>query len=137
MNGAVTVTGFIVHSFTRTIKGVSTLCLVGRCSDRRTFAVLLTGVRPSFLIRRSDLERIETSEVPPPDETAEPALRTFDGERCVELRFGSETGAQRAADALRRLGIRTYEADIDTIDRYLMDRAIHGAVTISGTAQAG
>ncbi len=131
-----TAVGFIVHSFTRTIRGVSTLCLVGRCADHRTFAVLLTSVRPSFRIRATDLARVRDSELHT-FETAESALRTLDGESCVELSFNTESLAQAAADGLRQLGVRTYEADVDTVDAYLMNRGIHGSMTISGASQPG
>lgn len=131
-----TVTGFIVHSFTRTIRGISTLCLVGRCADHRNFAVLLTNVRPAFRVRKSDLPRVRESGFSV-QEVAETGLCTLDGESCAELRFNAESRARAAADGLRRLGVRTYEADVDTVDSYLMDRGIHGSMTISGSSQPG
>ncbi|HUX14320.1 MAG TPA: 3'-5' exonuclease, partial [Spirochaetia bacterium] len=130
------VTGFIVHSFTRSIRGVSTICLVGRCDDHRTFAVLLTNVRPGFFVRKSDLPRARevahAAEIGP-----DAQVRTIDGEPCARLRFATDRDSQGSSAQLRRAGVRTYEADIDTTDALLMDHAIHGSLTITGVPQPG
>ncbi len=127
------VTGFVVHAFVQAAGGASRLALLGRLDDGRTFAAVLEPYRPGFFVRASDRERLASSglEVSPTDRT------TIDGEDVVRAAFGS-VRELRAADAeLRRAGVRTYEADVNAVDPPLLDRHVHGSLTITGTPVAG
>ena len=122
----------------RTIRGKSTLCLVGRSADHLTFALLVSEVTAGFSIRTSDLSAA-LSALPGLANCARADIgrTTIDGEPCVRFALETDRAARDSADRLRRSGIRTYEADIDTVDAYLMDHGIHGSLTIRGEYRAG
>ncbi|MFW5688615.1 MAG: DNA polymerase II, partial [Spirochaetota bacterium] len=62
---------------------------------------------------------------------------TIDGEPVVRVTSDSVRELRRRAEELRRNGVRTYEADLNPVDPPLLDRHIHGSVTITGTAVPG
>lgn len=68
-----------------------------------------------------------------PVKTEDTALKTLEQHKVVLLRSPNE----RVQSALRRLaldaGITLHEADVKTIDRFLMERFAYGAVAYSGT----
>jgi len=129
--------GFVVHSFTRTVEGTTQVCLIGRLSDGRSFAAVITGVEPTLYVRASGEVRAAAvaGSLGAPLETS--GMRTMDGEQCLALRCPTPVTLNRLAEALARAEIRTYEADLRTHDRFLMDRKVHGSLTLTGEIQKG
>lgn len=126
------------------------MCLVGRLDDGHTFAFMDDTVIPSLYVRSSELPAarsvIAGAELPPKLRASvttaerpenEPQMTTMDGESAVRIEVTTERALSVVNDALRRGGVRTYEADIDVVDRYLMDRGIHGAIRITGEPRTG
>jgi DNA polymerase-2 len=63
-------------------------------------------------------------------------LRTLSGERVDGLYFRQQRHLQEGRDHLRTRDIKLYESDIKPGDRYLMERFITGACSLSGEAIA-
>jgi len=129
--------GFVVHSFTRTAKGATQVCLIGRLSDGRSFAAVIPGVEPTLHVRASDKERAAAVATPLGASLRPSEMRTMDGEQCLALPCPTPTALNRLAEALAREEVRTYEADLRTHDLFLMDRGVHGSLTLTGEIQKG
>ncbi len=127
--------GFIVHSFTRTVRGATQICLVGRLASGDTFAAIVTSARPRLFIRESEGDRARA--LPLGADLAPSGMRTMDGEPCFEARFSTPGGLARAQGLLDSLGLRTYEADMRPQESFLMDRHIHGSLSIRGASRPG
>lgn len=127
------VTGFIVHAFVQNAGGGSRLALLGRLDDGRTFAAVLEPYQPSFYVRESDRERLARRGCG----LAATDRTTIDGEPVVRAAFDSVRELRIADAELRRAGVRTYEADLNAADPPLLDRHVHGSVTLTGTPVAG
>ncbi len=129
--------GFVVHSFTRTVKGTTQVCLIGRLSDGRSFAAVIPGVKPALHVRASDQARAASVAESLGASLGPSGMRTMDGEQCLSLRCPTPSALSRLAEALGRAEVRTYEADLRAHDLFLMDRAVHGSLTLTGEVQRG
>ncbi|MFW6293021.1 MAG: hypothetical protein ACOC7V_11970, partial [Spirochaetota bacterium] len=149
----ITVKGFIVHSLVQaTGRGpqrVSRLALLGRLEDGRTFAAVISPYRPFFFVRASDASALSavagivtTGETPETPRTRGSGTggvsrtagrRTMDGEEVVRVECGTIADLRQTDRDLRARAIRTYEADLSPVDAPLIERHIHGGLSITGT----
>jgi DNA polymerase-2 len=129
--------GFIVHAWSRTRGGRTSLYLVGRLADGRTFAVIERRHRPFFFLRRSDQEAAVRLLGPEGVQAQECARRTMDGEPCLKLLFPTSEMRQSAREALEAGGVRTYEADLRLADQFRLEQEIHGSVRMRGENRPG
>jgi len=58
------------------------------------------------------------------------ALKSFDQHTVTAFYFGSQQQLRSASTLLKESGIEPLEADVRTVDRYLMERFITGAMTV-------
>ncbi len=139
------VRGFVVHSTAMPGharspgRAEARLALLGRTDDGRTFAVLLDPYHPFFYVRESDRETVTTAGAASmlaggPGPTGR---STIDGEAVLRLEFASPADLRRAEAHLRAGGVRTYEADLNPTDPFMIDRHIHGSLRIKGQAGPG
>ncbi len=129
--------GFIVHAFHQTRGNKSRICLLGRFEDHSTFAVIDDSIVPHFYIRTSDTEKAKKT-IPNDNITFSPSkFFTMDKDECVKISASSVLKLDKLRDILYQKDIRTYEADIKYIDQYLLDKKIHGSVTITGANTKG
>jgi len=63
--------------------------------------------------------------------TRQLTLKSFSQEAVSAFYFSSQHNLKRAATLLQESGIPPLEADVRTVDRYLMERFITGAITVS------
>jgi DNA polymerase II len=128
-------TGFIVHPTEHTRSGRTEIHLVGRLAGGETFAIIERRRRPFFYVRQGDEEgtraRAAGAELVSTEKT------TMDGTPVLLVETPATAAAQRLRDALHAAGIRTYEADMKLSAQYLMDRRIHGGVSIEGRWRPG
>lgn len=131
--------GYILHATERTRAGRTELNLVGRLESGETFAVVDSRVRPFFYMRTADLAQAEAAAAGSgQDVTFVPSDRTtMDGAEIVRLETPATAAGQRVRDALHRVGVRTYEADMKLSSQVLMDLRIHGAAKIEGEWRKG
>ena len=59
-------------------------------------------------------------------------LKSFQGREVDGLYFDTYLEAVRARGELEKLGVRTYENDVRTDERFLMERFINGSVEVNG-----
>jgi len=62
-------------------------------------------------------------------------LRDFEQRKAVGVYFDQYRDARRAADELREHGLEPLEADINPADRFLMERFVCGAASLSGSVR--
>jgi DNA polymerase II len=131
--------GFIVQAAERTVGGRTEVDIFGRLESGETFAVVERRRRPLFHVRESDLAAARQVLASYTMDAALSAgeLRTMDGERTVRVEMASLPSLQKMRDALHRAGVRTYEADVKPSARLLMDRRIHGALSVAGPWRKG
>ncbi len=120
--------GFILDCFTGTRDGHAVVYAIGRLSTGETFGIVDDRRKPTLYVRASDFRRVP--------EAVPTQLATMDGEAVFALRTADVRGRRRAADALHRDGIRTYEGDIDFAHAYLMENGLRGSVQIEGAWRA-
>ena len=63
---------------------------------------------------------------------AQSPLQDFQHQQIIVLYFDSPRGLYEARDILTARGVIVYEADVRSVDRYLMERFITGGITIAG-----
>jgi DNA polymerase II len=126
-------TGFIVHPSEHTRAGRTELHLLGKLGGGETFAIIERRLRPFFYIRRDDEEKARAAGA----EGRAAGRTTMDGSPVMIVESAATAASQRLRDALHAAGIRTYEADMKLSAQYLMDRRIHGAVSIEGAWRPG
>ena len=110
--------------------------LVGRHEDGSTFACVDDSYVPSFWIRASDKGAAEGVVSGCRFVFEEPPVYTMDGGECVRLE-GPCQALDRAASTLSRHGIRTYEADFNPADSYLLRLGTSGPIEIDGERESG
>ena len=133
--------GFIVHSFIQEKPRHPRICLVGRLTNGRVFAVIEDRVQPGFYTRESEAGRAHsaigesgaTLQISP----IKTPIKTMDGEPCFWVGFDNQHDSLRAGRIFEGHAVRTYEADLNLADRYLMEHNIHGSLKILGKPQKG
>ena len=102
--------------------------LYGVLDDGRTFLVRDSREVPRFYVRRCDAQAKELKN----SSVRDSERFTFAGQPVsrVDVRVPQEAPLVR--DALHRVGIETYEADVRFAVRYLIDRRIRGGCRIDG-----
>ena len=120
--------GFILQASYRVVEGHPIVHLYGVLDDGRTFLVRDSREVPRFYVRRSDAQAKELKN----SSVRDSERFTFAGQPVsrVDVRVPQEAPLVR--DALHRVGIETYEADVRFAVRYLIDRRIRGGCRIDG-----
>ncbi len=139
------VRGFVVHSTSMpgrtrpSDRPEARLALLGRTDDGCTFAVLLDPYRPFFYVRESDRDAVSgPATASTPARAPEPTDRsTIDREAVLRVEFASLSDLRRSEADLRARGVRTYEADLNPVDPFMIDRHIHGSLRITGHPAPG
>ena len=129
--------GFLIHVFHQQRNDRFLILGIGRDEQGGTFGFVDDRFRPGFFIRHSDLDRSTSCLNDPTINTIEHTHRAMDREPVVEVVSHRLNVLRRASEALAKAGIRTYEADLSPIRRYLIDRKIRRGIKITGTSRIG
>ncbi len=137
--GASSDRGFIVQASERTVGGRTEIDLFGRLETGETFVVVERRRRPHFHVRETDLAaaREVLANYTMDYSLTSDERRTMDGEQAIRVELASTASAQKLRDAIHRVGVRTYEADVKPSTQLLMDARIHGALAIDGPWRKG
>jgi DNA polymerase II len=129
--------GFILQGAERSRSGHTELHYIGRLGTGETFAVVERREVPRFHIRESDVDQARAllaAERAVRFTTVD--MRTMDGAPVARVEVGAGA-VPRDRDILHQSGIRTYEADMRLPSLFLMDRHVHGCVSIEGAWRPG
>ena len=127
-----TVKAFILTGEWQDINGKNVLKFMGVTENSLPVEVLITNVRPVFFIQRSDAD----PGIMAPHKRKPVKLKNFAGEDVDAVYFNSERDLRKAAEELDKKGLRNYEADVDPVRRYLMERFLNAQIKITGKASS-
>jgi len=120
--------GFIVDATYRIKDERAYVCLFGRLENGESF-LTVNYFRPYFFILKKDLKkanRIENFEYEEGD------FKNFDGKEVVKIMVDIPKDVVGLRKSFDEEGIRTFEADIRFVRRFLIDNDIQGYVEIDG-----
>jgi DNA polymerase-2 len=122
-------TGLILHPTYRIRGGGPIVQLYGRLADGRPFLVEDDRFRPYFFVRTQDKPLLDCG---PEAQLRDTELQTLEGELVTRITLPLPGAVAPLRDHLINRGVRCFEADIRFQYRYLMDHALHTAITIGG-----
>lgn len=91
--------------------------------EQGPFEVLISGQKPLFFIEKG----AQIPELPHGGERRNLGLKTFGGSQVDALYFLTQKSLNEFKDKLYQLGVRTFEADVRSHERFLMERFIFGS----------
>lgn len=121
---------FILTAENKDTRGKNEIRIIGKSARDGAVEVVIDNSNPVFFIEREshiDLPGVQFSR-------KEIGMKSFSGELLDAVYFRTRNDMQAAAEALRAKQIRTYEADIDPVKRYLMERFINCQMSVEGEA---
>lgn len=126
--------GFLLQATYRLLAGRPVVHLYGRLESGKPFLVLDRRERPCFFVREIDADRARQLDAAP----LLPADRiTFAGEPVVRVEVPLPAAVIPLWDRLNAADIPCYEADVRFVQRYLLERGLRGAFTITGAPRRG
>ncbi len=126
--------GFILHPTYFIERGRPVVHLFGRLETGETMVVRDDRTRPHFFVRTRELPaagRVLSLSV------QETVWTTPSGEPVSRVFASVPPEIPRLRDSLEGVGIRTYEADIPFVTRFLIEAGIRGAAAIEGPFRPG
>lgn len=118
---------FILTGESQDIRGRNILRFVGNSDDLGTVELIFFN-KPVFFVE--DISDISNLTVPYIRKEVE--LKNFDEKVVDALYFNTQRDLKTAAEELEKMGIRTFESDIDPARRFLMERFINAQVKVEG-----
>ncbi len=119
--------GFILTSRSEDINSKHYIFFYG-ISSHGPFEIIISDSRPLFFIEK---EATLPSGLPTCQRKAL-KLKSFQGKPVDALYFNTLKDFQEAKDSFHQNGLRTFEADVRTPERYLMERFIYGSIEFFG-----
>ena len=120
---------FLLTTSYRDLDGRLEITLDAATDEGRPLVAVIDNFRPAFFVPRAT-----------PAETTQGCaerkslpLRTMDGGDVDCVYFATQAAARDAAERLRQAGVRTYEADVSPVLRYLMERQVRGGFVWNST----
>ena len=111
--------------------GKNVIRIYGITPEHGAVKIIVDNVNPVFFICRSAV--LELSGIPNKRKQLE--LKSFDEEPLDAVYFSTQNDLLNAARLCETRGIKTYEADIDPVKRYLMERFINLRLEVTGKYQ--
>ncbi|MBG08788.1 MAG: DNA polymerase II [Halobacteriovoraceae bacterium] len=99
--------------------------------EKGPFEILINNFLPLFFVERN----AAFPDGMPAFKRNPLKLKNFGGQDVDALYFKTQKDLFKAKDALSQAGIRTYEADVRSTERYLMERFIFGQVEVTGKGE--
>ena len=125
--------GFIVYSTYRIHDNKPYVYLFGRLENGESF-LTINEYRPYFFIRQKDLKLVQEKFNLEIEETT---LKNKKGEQVVKIWANIPDEVPELQQNIERQGVKTYEADIPFVRRFLIDCNINSSLEIKGSFEAG
>lgn len=132
--------GFLIQASVRPrsrAAGPPVLQLYGRLAEGQTFLVCEDRESPYFFIRTADAERAGALLRQAGAALAPTTRQTLQGEAVTRVELAVPAALQALSRHLGEAGVATYEADLNPVARYLIDRGVRGSLEIHGPARPG
>jgi len=128
--------GFILQASMRLAAGLPVLLLYGRLLEGETFLVRDDRQRACFYVRTSDGEQL-TKLAGSQAKLARTPRLTLAGEPVSRVELTTPVNAASLVHRLQAAGLPTFEADLNMVTRFLIDRGIRSSVEIHGPVRRG
>lgn len=119
---------FILTSEWRDQKGRNVLVFFGLSNQIGPVQIIIDRIKTVFFIDHG----VSLPQMDIQFERKEVKLKSFSGNDIDAMYFFTNYDLKQAADLLRQNGITTYEADIDPVKRFLMERGINARMRVTG-----
>lgn len=121
---------FLLTGEWRDVNGKNELRFIGKSNEWGPVEIIINDFKPVFFVEKIPQE-IESLRGALKKRTM---LKSFTGKNLDALYFSSQRELKNADEELHRLKIATYEADIDPVKRFLMEKMINVQAKICGDA---
>jgi len=118
---------FILTGEWQDIRGRNTLKFVGTSDELGTVELTFSNSPVFFLENKSIISNLSV-----PINRKKVELKNFDEKEVDALYFNTQRDLRTAAEELEKMGIRTFESDVDPARRFLMERFINAQVKVEG-----
>ena len=112
--------------------GKNILKFIGTSDELGPVEISITNNKPVFFVERSAI-------LDPLSKTylrKETKLKNFNHQPVDALYFNTQKALSVLADTLRQSSITTYESDVDSLRRFLMEKSINSQMKITGVAES-
>ncbi|NWF89621.1 MAG: DNA polymerase II [Ignavibacteriaceae bacterium] len=119
---------FILTSEWRDHNGRNVIVFHGISNENGPVQIVIDQIKNVFFVGRD-------AQLPPLNlrfERKQVQLKSFSGREVDALYFYTNYDLRKAAELLQQSGITTYEADVDPIKRFLMERGINAQMKVTG-----
>jgi len=120
---------FILTGEWQDIRGRNILKFVGTSDELGTVELTFSNSPVYFLENKSVISNLSV-----PFNRKKVELKNFDEKEVDALYFNTQRDLKTAEEELERMGIRTFESDVDPARRFLMERFINAQVKVEGVA---
>ncbi|MCK7522125.1 MAG: hypothetical protein MZV64_32820 [Ignavibacteriales bacterium] len=124
-SGKQSVKVFILTGEWQDIRGKNILKFVGTSDELGTVELTFSNSPVFFIERKSVISNLSV-----PYNRKEVELKNFDEKDVDALYFNTQRDLKTAAEELEKMGIRTFESDVDPARRFLMERFINAQVKV-------
>jgi DNA polymerase II len=128
--------GFIVEHSNVVIDNANFVQLFGRLDNGESF-VVVKEFRPYFYLRKEDVSKVskilKEFKVDPMDTK----LKNFSKEPVVKLLFDLQADLNKCRHEIHKKEVNTFEADLKSSRRYLIDNNIFTSIEIDGDYESG
>ena len=132
--------GFLIQASFRLrsrASGKAVLQLYGRLAEGQTFLLLEDREAPYFFIRTADVGSAAALLEPMAAAMVPTTRRTLAGEPVSRVQLAAPAAMALLSQQLTAAGVPTYEADLNPVARYLIDRGVRGSVELHGLSRPG
>lgn len=118
---------FILTGEWQDIRGKNVLKFIGTSDELGTVELNFSNSPVFFIENKSVFPQLSV-----PYNRKEVELKNFDEKKVDALYFNTQRDLKTAADELEKMGIKTFESDVDPARRFLMERFINAQVKVDG-----
>ncbi len=108
--------------------GKNIIRIYGITPEHGTVKIIIDNVNPLFFIPRESVCEIQGIL----HKRKQLELKSFDDEALDAIYFSTQSDLLRAAKIIESYGVKTFEADIDPVKRFLMERFINLSMEVTG-----
>ena len=128
--------GFIVEHSNVVIDGKNFVQLFGRLENGESF-VVLKDFNPYFYVRKEDVSKIAKVLEKFKAEITETKLKNFSKEPVSKVVFDLQPDLNKCRHEIHESEINTFEADLKSSTRFLIDNDIYTSIEIDGDYESG
>lgn len=124
--------GYIVNITSSNEDEKSRINIFGRLENGKSFAAIIP-FEPYFYIKEEDEKKVKP--LLEKARTEKTKLENKNGEKVIKIIHENQTELNKIVKAIHQKKIDTYEADLSTSIRYIIEKDLYGTIEISGESE--